>query len=135
MHENNTLKTGWLHFLYGLFVFQCVLMALQILAYIVQLAAHTPSYGSEEVYVLLLLLHGIRLVIKIAACATKYTEPGYKYLITTLLLDALGGVINGFFNGVGVGWISLVIHAAILLPNLLYVRKRKCLFGNRSKQD
>lgn len=32
MHENNTLKTGWLHVLYGLFVFQCVLMALQILA-------------------------------------------------------------------------------------------------------
>ena len=32
MHENNTLKTGWLHVLYGLFVFQSVLMALQLLA-------------------------------------------------------------------------------------------------------
>lgn len=135
MNENNTLKTGWLHFLYGLFVFQCVMMALYILAHILQLAAHIPSYGSAEIYALLLLLDGIRLVIKIAACATKYTEPGYKYLIATLLLDALGGAINGFFNSVEVGLITLVIQAAILIPNLLYVRKRKCLFENHSKEE
>ncbi len=132
MDEKSKVGTAWLSFLYGLFVFQCILLPISILSAVGQIKTYTHYYGSYGTLLGILYLaifaDIIRVIIKICACVKKYTESGYSLFIACLILDTIGIIFNGFCQSASVGLISIFIGAIVLIPNMIYITKRKHLY-------
>ena len=87
-------------------------------------------FGSEmkALYAAIMVLDVTRLIVKICACAKKYTERGFYLLIASSIIDAIAMIVSGYLQGVDVGTASFLLAGAIVAPNMVYVIKRKSLF-------
>lgn len=132
--ENKELGVKWLHFLYGWFIFQCVMSTLSILSIIFEISTMKKYYGSAyTVYgitYVVIFISVIGIIVKIGAYKNQCTEKGYTLFVGALCIDAISLVINGFSNNALTGVIASFAALATWIPNYIYVKKRKCLFAD-----
>ena len=124
--------TKWISFLYGFIIFQCVMLVVSLLLVLGEAQRYSYYYGSygwqkiEGSVYLSVLVIVISFIVKVCACKKKYTESGYSLLIFSLIIDVLCVLILGVVKAGIPGFMTI-----LLIPNLIYLKKRKALFvGN-----
>lgn len=131
MKDKGAIGIKWLNFLYGFFVFQCVMRVISTVLIIGQAVLSKIYYnfrGPDDVEYFAIFMNIIIFIIKVFACERKYTESGYTLINASLLFDGIFGALSGFFQGAYTGLFMLLIEMAIIIPNIIYVSKRKSLY-------
>ena len=139
MKRAGELGTRWLNFLYGFFIFQCVVLPFSVISVIHQIIEYKYLYGStygmSGIAVISFVLVVIRFIIKVCACRTKFTKTGYGLFMASLVIDAIVTTVNGFSQSPIVGIGSAVIAIAVFAPNAVYVTNRRELYIPISEEE
>lgn len=139
MEENKTtekkeLGTQWLSFLYRFFILQCIIIIVcSIFGTFSKIIEHKKYYGSTSeingFLYFLIFMYIVRLIAKISVFAAKKDK--YSPFFLSLMIDFIcislppyyGNGIMAFF-----GFLTkFFLAAAIIIPNMVYVTKRKSL--------
>ena len=133
MKNDRNIGTKWLTFLYGFTVFQCIVCPIGILgslAYIYLIKNNVYGILVDIGFVpyLIIILNVFRFIIKIETLLKKYQPEGYDFFCIAIFMDSLCIVANGFNNSIPIGIISIILGAAVFVPNFIYIKKRKDLF-------
>lgn len=127
MSSEKSYGTKWLDFLYGFIVFQCVMLVISLLLVIGEAQRYATFYGSSEtmegIVCLSVLAIATSFIVKIFALKKKYTESGYTLLIASLVIDVFCVLVLGVVKA-GISGLMTIL----LIPNLIYLKKRKALF-------
>ena len=131
--EKKELGTQWLGFLYRFFVLQCFIIVCSILGTFSKIIEHKKYYGSTSeingFLYFLIFMYIVRLIAKISVFAAKKDK--YSPFFLSFMIDFIcislppyyGNGIMAFF-----GFLTkFFLAAAIIIPNMVYVTKRKSL--------
>ncbi len=135
MKKKNELGIGWLNFLYGFFVFQCVIIFCTTGSAVISLIQYFRYYGefttTEKIECCLAFLGIVRFIEKIISCKRKYTPSGYYHIIATFIIGAISLVVNSCSQSPDIEImlpIASIIAIIIYVPNIIYVCRRSSFF-------
>lgn len=142
MNKHTNLSTKWLGFLYGLFKLQCIVLILSIISCFIRLYQFNDYYGSLydiNDYIYFIIIMGfVRLFIKIGAIKNNYFEErSYYWLLSSVVVDGIFILSTGlqYNNSVTYFLASILTICIIIVPNIVYIVKRKPLYFSSAIQD
>lgn len=127
------ISTRWLRFLYGFFIFRCVILLFSIPSAFACMNYFTKTLGwqdgIQDVLYFCMVLSIFQLILIFFSYVKRYTPLGYSLLFVTFFVDACSIMTLAFIDADDVSiFACIVVATLVIVPNIVYVQKRKCLF-------
>lgn len=131
--EKKELGTQWLSFLYRFFILQCIIIVCSIFVTFSKIIEHKKSYDSTPeingLLYFLIFMYIVRLIAKISVFTAKKDK--YSPLFLSLMIDFICISLPPYYGDGVIAFLGfltkLLLAAAIIIPNMVYVSKRKSL--------